>query len=57
MERPRYLKLPEAAELARASLGTVRHWIATGALKSVRPGKLRLVREDWLEEFMSGASK
>jgi excisionase family DNA binding protein len=38
-----YLLLPEVAELTRASLSTVRHWLREGRLPSVKPGRYRLV--------------
>jgi excisionase family DNA binding protein len=47
------LYLEEVVELARAgSLSTVRHWLRTGKLASVRPGRRRLVRRSDLEEFL-----
>lgn len=41
---PALLTLEEAAAIARAPIGSVRHWIATKRLPSVRPGRRRLVR-------------
>lgn len=49
------LTLEEAAELARAPIGSVRHWIATGRLASVRPGRRRLVRRTDLANLLGVA--
>ena len=43
------LLLDEVAQIARASLPTVRHWIREGRLASVRPGRRRMV---WRSELM-----
>jgi excisionase family DNA binding protein len=53
------LFLDEVATLTRAkSVSTVRHWLRTGKLASVRPGRRRLVRRRDLEEFLRrGASR
>jgi excisionase family DNA binding protein len=50
-----FLLLEEIAAETRAPISTVRHWIATGKLASVRPGRRRLVRRVDLEAFLSGA--
>ena len=52
-----WMLLREVQELTRAaSISTVRHWIATGRLPSVKPGRRRLVRRSDVERFlMSGA--
>lgn len=39
-----FLFLAEVAALARVSVSTVRHWVLTGKLPSIRPGRRRLVR-------------
>lgn len=39
----KYLLIPEAAAIARTGVGTIRHWIQSGKLKSVRPGRRRLI--------------
>lgn len=36
-------------------MGTVRHWVTTGKLPSIRPGRRRLVRLSDLERFLSEA--
>lgn len=46
------LLLGEAAEVARVSVDTLRFWIRTKRLKSVRPGRRRMVRRDELEAFL-----
>jgi excisionase family DNA binding protein len=51
---PRYLLLPEAAELARASVSSVRYWIQCGKLKAHRPGRRVLIAADDLERFLAG---
>lgn len=38
------LTIPEAAQAARTTTSTVRHWIAIGRLASVKPGRRRLIR-------------
>jgi excisionase family DNA binding protein len=47
------LLLEEVVTLTRAaSVSTVRHWLRTGKLASVRPGRRRLVRRADLEAFL-----
>ena len=46
------LLLEEVARELRAPISSVRHWIATGKLKSVRPGRRRLVRREDLDRFL-----
>jgi len=48
-----YLLIDEMATLARTSVGTVRAWLRTGRLPSVKPGRHRLVRKADLEAFMT----
>jgi excisionase family DNA binding protein len=48
-----YLLLEEIAEISRAPVGTVRAWIRTGRLPSVKPGRRRLVRRSDLERFLA----
>ena len=54
------LLVGEVAHECRASVSTVRFWIRTGKLRSLRPGRRRLVRRGDLELFLqstaSGAS-
>jgi len=49
----RFMLLSEVARDARASISTVRHWLRTGRLPSVRPGRRRLVRRQDFERFMA----
>jgi excisionase family DNA binding protein len=46
------LHLAEAAAEARVSISTMRHWLATGRLQSVRPGRRRMVRRVDLDAFL-----
>ncbi len=49
------LLVDEVAARCRTSVSTVRFWIQTGKLRSVRPGRRRLVRRGDLERFLEGA--
>jgi excisionase family DNA binding protein len=54
MQNDEFLRLDEVMRLTRAaSLSVVRHWLRTGKLASVRPGRLRLVRRADLVEFLN----
>lgn len=44
--------LPDVARICLASLSTVRHWIAIGRLKSIKPGRRRLVLRADLAKFL-----
>lgn len=46
------LTITEVASLTRAPIATVRHWIAVGKLRSLRPGRRRLVRRADLAAFL-----
>lgn len=52
-----YLFLPAVAEICGVSLDTVRHWIQSGSLPSVRPGRRRMVPRDELERFLARGAK
>jgi excisionase family DNA binding protein len=52
-----FLLVPEVAVLARVSVGTVRHWIATGKLPSVKPGRRVMVRLAALQQFLDAAER
>lgn len=52
-ERDRYMLLSEVASEARVSLSSVRHWLRTGKLQSVRPGRRRLIRRTDFEQFIA----
>lgn len=45
---PRYLRLAEASELCSTASETLRHWIWEGKLRSYKPGRHVLLREDEL---------
>ena len=49
---PALLTIPEVATVARAAESSVRHWLASGTLASVRPGRRRLVRRADLAAFL-----
>lgn len=50
-----YLILEEVAQICRAPLDSVRFWVRTGKLASVRPGRRRLVRRTDLDRFLGSA--
>lgn len=52
-----FLFVTEVAAIARVSVGTVRHWIATGKLPSVKPGRRVLVRFAALQQFLDAAER
>jgi len=51
------LQLEEVAKLARVSVSTVRHWIKTGRLPSLRPGRRLVRRADFDRFLVSGAQR
>jgi excisionase family DNA binding protein len=51
------LFLEEVAAMARTPLSTVRYWVATGKLGSLRPGRRRFVRRSELERFLAEVSR
>lgn len=55
-ESSQLLLLEEVAREARVSLSTVRFWIGAGKLRSVRPGRRRLVRRSDFEAFLTGSA-
>jgi excisionase family DNA binding protein len=50
-----YLLLDEVAHECRAPIASVRYWIASGRLRSVRPGRRRLVSREELDRFLQAA--
>jgi excisionase family DNA binding protein len=50
------LLLDEVAQIARVSVETVRYWIKQGKLRSIRPGRRRLIRRQDLETFLSAGN-
>lgn len=51
------LLVPEVAALARVSVGTVRYWIATRRLPSLKPGRRVMVRLAALQQFLASAER
>jgi excisionase family DNA binding protein len=49
---PDMLNVIEGAAFAGVSVSTFRHWLYTGRLRSVRPGRRRLIRRADLESFL-----
>jgi len=49
----RLLTVAEVAQRCRAARGTVRHWLYTGRLPSLKVGRRRLVREAALVAFLN----
>lgn len=52
-----FLYLDEVARECRTSVSTVRHWIAVGRLRSVRPGRRLLVTRDDLDSFIDASAR
>ena len=50
------MTLDDVADYCRTSVATVRYWIAKGRLRSLRPGRRRLVRREDLLRFLDGES-
>jgi excisionase family DNA binding protein len=50
-----FLLVEEIAAECRAPRTTVRHWIQTGRLPSIRLGRRRLVRREDFEQFLRKA--
>ena len=48
-----YLLLSEVAQIARTSVDSVRGWVRSGRLRSVKPGRRRLIRREELERFLA----
>ena len=46
------MTLDDVADYGRASVATVRYWIARGRLRSARPGRSQLVRREDLLRFL-----
>jgi excisionase family DNA binding protein len=51
-----FLLLDEVARECRAPLSSVRYWVATGLLHSIRPGRRRLVSREDLERFLASGN-
>jgi excisionase family DNA binding protein len=50
-----FLHVEEIARVCRAPKSSVRHWISTGKLPSIKPGERRLVRRQDLDRFLRTA--
>jgi excisionase family DNA binding protein len=48
----RFLTIEECAVEARISLSSLRHWLRVGKLKSIRPGRRRLIERIEFEAFL-----
>jgi len=51
---PRFLTIAEVADVMRASISSVRAWVASGRLNTTRPGRRRLVPRTELQRFIAG---
>ena len=51
-DESQFMLIPEVAEATRVSASTVRHWIRSGKLASVRPGRRRLIERRDFERFL-----
>jgi excisionase family DNA binding protein len=49
----RLYTLDEVADVCRVSLATVRYWVHSKRIESVRPGRRRMVTEAALAAFIS----
>lgn len=50
-----FVFVEEIAQMCRVPASSVRYWLSTGKLASIRPGKRRLVRRDDLMRFLRDA--
>lgn len=57
MNFPRYLLLPEVAEILRLDVKSVRRRIRSGKLKSFKEGGRVLVRESDLQEYLEDLTR
>lgn len=53
---PPLLRLPEAAQMLRISVGTLRVWINKGKISYVRPGKEYLIKRSTINAFIDKQS-
>jgi excisionase family DNA binding protein len=51
-EHQRFMLIGEVAREARVSVSSVRHWLQTGKLPFVRPGRRVMVRREDFERFL-----
>ncbi|HEY0711389.1 MAG TPA: helix-turn-helix domain-containing protein [Polyangia bacterium] len=52
-----FLLFTEVARICRVPVSTVRHWVATGLLSSIRPARRRLVRRSELQRFLASSAR
>jgi excisionase family DNA binding protein len=57
VQDPQLLLIPEVARLARVSIATVRYWIASGKLPSLKPGRRVMVRMAALQKLLADAER
>jgi len=50
---PEFIKLPVVAEYFGVPVSTVRQWVRSGRLPSIKPGRHRLVRQQDFQLFCS----
>lgn len=53
--RREFMLLDEVAGECRAPVASVRYWIATGRLRSIKPGRRRLVSRHERDRFLDSA--
>jgi excisionase family DNA binding protein len=49
---PELLTIEEVAAVTQTAIGTIRHWIREGKLRSTRPGRRRFVYRESLEALL-----
>lgn len=49
---PKLLTIEEVAEVTRTPLSSVRSWVYSGRLTTIKPGRHRLVMEEALRQFL-----
>lgn len=52
MDEKKFLLVEEVADICRTSASTVRVWIKSGRLRSLRPGRRRLIAAAELQRFL-----
>lgn len=55
VDNNRFLTTEECATEGRVSRSTLYHWLRTGKLRSVRPGRRRLIERAEFERFLAAA--
>ena len=57
MAQTHFLLIDEVASICRVSINTVRYWLRTGRLPSIRPARRRLVERVEVERFLRSNPK